>query len=132
MIRRPPRSTRTDTLFPYTTLFRSRTERLGGTARLARGTLHMAVTRLTKSAFRQGFAAPLAGLARTGDKPVSPGRSHPEHPEPARPDRRVERGRDPQPQHAPGLGRVDDAVVHHPFGGLPRAAPGPLLPPEGG
>src|SRR3546814_8645537 len=28
MIRRPPRSTRTDTLFPYTTLFRSqRTER---------------------------------------------------------------------------------------------------------
>src|SRR3546814_6445477 len=28
MIRRPPRSTRTDTLFPYTTLFRSRGERL--------------------------------------------------------------------------------------------------------
>src|SRR3546814_812376 len=27
MIRRPPRSTRTDTLFPYTTLFRSRTWR---------------------------------------------------------------------------------------------------------
>src|SRR3546814_15087224 len=27
MIRRPPRSTRTDTLFPYTTLFRSPTER---------------------------------------------------------------------------------------------------------
>src|SRR3546814_11167098 len=27
MIRRPPRSTRTDTLFPYTTLFRSRTDR---------------------------------------------------------------------------------------------------------
>src|SRR3546814_3186810 len=26
MIRRPPRSTRTDTLFPYTTLFRSNTE----------------------------------------------------------------------------------------------------------
>src|SRR3546814_8021494 len=26
MIRRPPRSTRTDTLFPYTTLVRSRTE----------------------------------------------------------------------------------------------------------
>src|SRR3546814_20709246 len=31
MIRRPPRSTRTDTLFPYTTLFRSnRPERLSG------------------------------------------------------------------------------------------------------
>src|SRR3546814_5544087 len=31
MIRRPPRSTRTDTLFPYTTLFRSsRTDRTDG------------------------------------------------------------------------------------------------------
>src|SRR3546814_1706050 len=29
MIRRPPRSTRTDTLFPYTTLFRSENEFLG-------------------------------------------------------------------------------------------------------
>src|SRR3546814_4476421 len=28
MIRRPPRSTRTDTLFPYTTLFRSHAPRL--------------------------------------------------------------------------------------------------------
>src|SRR3546814_3117522 len=28
MIRRPPRSTRTDTLFPYTTLFRSQAEML--------------------------------------------------------------------------------------------------------
>src|SRR3546814_18781375 len=28
MLRRPPRSTRTDTLFPYTTLFRSRRNRL--------------------------------------------------------------------------------------------------------
>src|SRR3546814_4725323 len=36
MIRRPPRSTRTDTLFPYTTLFRSkarRRARSGGAAR---------------------------------------------------------------------------------------------------
>src|SRR3546814_2412475 len=31
MIRRPPRSTRTDTLFPYTTLFRSR-ERVASAA----------------------------------------------------------------------------------------------------
>src|SRR3546814_10603312 len=30
MIRRPPRSTRTDTLFPYTTLFRSHQLRLRG------------------------------------------------------------------------------------------------------
>src|SRR3546814_1382427 len=32
MIRRPPRSTRTDTLFPYTTLFRSAAEDIGQTA----------------------------------------------------------------------------------------------------
>src|SRR3546814_8071363 len=31
MIRRPPRSTRTDTLFPYTTLFRSLVEQHEGT-----------------------------------------------------------------------------------------------------
>src|SRR3546814_8475280 len=40
MIRRPPRSTRTDTLFPYTTLFRSRQRPSGegrrATARLLR------------------------------------------------------------------------------------------------
>src|SRR3546814_17711316 len=33
MIRRPPRSTRTDTLFPYTTLFRSRRCRKTGAQR---------------------------------------------------------------------------------------------------
>src|SRR3546814_10457237 len=43
MIRRPPRSTRTDTLFPYTTLFRSSglepgtRRRTGGARRLFRG-----------------------------------------------------------------------------------------------
>src|SRR3546814_4063455 len=36
MIRRPPRSTRTDTLFPYTTLFRS-VDRLAEPRRHARG-----------------------------------------------------------------------------------------------
>src|SRR3546814_12891133 len=36
MIRRPPRSTRTDTLFPYTTLFRS--PRLGNINQLRKGT----------------------------------------------------------------------------------------------
>src|SRR3546814_9171367 len=34
MIRRPPRSTRTDTLFPYTTLFRSMAESFFGTLKL--------------------------------------------------------------------------------------------------
>src|SRR3546814_6227132 len=33
MIRRPPRSTRTDTLFPYTTLFRSRSRSHAASAR---------------------------------------------------------------------------------------------------
>src|SRR3546814_14992895 len=33
MIRRPPRSTRTDTLFPYTTLFRSQLDQRVGEAR---------------------------------------------------------------------------------------------------
>src|SRR3546814_10763915 len=36
MIRRPPRSTRTDTLFPYTTLFRSRRCRRRISVRLSR------------------------------------------------------------------------------------------------
>src|SRR3546814_15094977 len=35
MIRRPPRSTRTDTLFPYTTLFRSLYEAVSAGRRLA-------------------------------------------------------------------------------------------------
>src|SRR3546814_5702863 len=37
MIRRPPRSTRTDTLFPYTTLFRSFTRPSTRSSRLAAG-----------------------------------------------------------------------------------------------
>src|SRR3546814_1989814 len=37
MIRRPPRSTRTDTLFPYTTLFRSRTVHINLVAQVSEG-----------------------------------------------------------------------------------------------
>src|SRR3546814_2607177 len=37
MIRRPPRSTRTDTLFPYTTLFRSHRDRIGARRRQGDG-----------------------------------------------------------------------------------------------
>src|SRR3546814_1014443 len=44
MIRRPPRSTRTDTLFPYTTLFRSVT--LTGEGRLLADTASAAVSEL--------------------------------------------------------------------------------------
>src|SRR3546814_18990425 len=39
MIRRPPRSTRTDTLFPYTTLFRSRSPRKIRRSRRSRRTV---------------------------------------------------------------------------------------------
>src|SRR3546814_17574735 len=44
MLRRPPRSTRTDTLLPYTTLFRSPEYQGGGeTAAPSAVTLHLAV-----------------------------------------------------------------------------------------
>src|SRR3546814_7130224 len=51
MIRRPPRSTRTDTLFPYTTLFRSyRHLAAGGTSpHSAKGRGEMQVTMLSVS-----------------------------------------------------------------------------------
>src|SRR3546814_10356298 len=42
MIRRPPRSTRTDTLFPYTTLFRSQAGEAFRSARMPR---HLVVSR---------------------------------------------------------------------------------------
>src|SRR3546814_5025193 len=46
MIRRPPRSTRTDTLFPYTTLFRSAMVTLGGDGTL-RFSAHLAAQGVT-------------------------------------------------------------------------------------
>src|SRR3546814_21097504 len=55
MIQRPTRSTRTDTLFPYTTHFRS-----SGTVRLP-ATSTMVAWRMTRSAF---LLAVLAGAAR--------------------------------------------------------------------
>src|SRR3546814_8502041 len=45
MIRRPPRSTRTDTLFPYTTLFRSGP---GGQARARQAKAHPRIARRRK------------------------------------------------------------------------------------
>src|SRR3546814_20865241 len=47
MIRRPPRSTRTDTLFPYTTLFRSYFDRLDYVSMMAQEqTYSLAVEKL--------------------------------------------------------------------------------------
>src|SRR3546814_10017573 len=58
MIRRPPRSTRTDTLFPYTTLFRSCRGRLDDFAKLGR--VHRRRTCDVGSALR----APVGDAAR--------------------------------------------------------------------
>src|SRR3546814_7886065 len=72
MIRRPPRSTRTDTLFPYTTLFRSRLagglpcietdgRRISDTPALH---IHP-VTALPSGAYRPGSVCAEAGAARS-------------------------------------------------------------------
>src|SRR3546814_20156369 len=55
MIRRPPRSTRTDTLFPYTTLFRSCLEQRLGLIPIFSGTAPAQLAR------REGHAMPPAG-----------------------------------------------------------------------
>src|SRR3546814_6184001 len=66
MIRRPPRSTRTDTLFPYTTLFRSQ--------------LHLAAHPHTRSAHAGACIRPQLRAAARQDRS---GRVH-------RPDRRTD------------------------------------------
>src|SRR3546814_14677333 len=100
MIRRPPRSTRTDTLFPYTTLFRSALESaVGGEAlqqrRYGGGLVRLGVDRLLSEdeaagggegrdevQRRRAGAAVVAAsrrLAVDGDAvgPVGPGLDHP-------------------------------------------------------
>src|SRR3546814_4780478 len=59
MIRRPPRSTRTDTLFPYTTLFRSQTRDDGAT-----GGRDNLPTRLTQKPGREITPAPVSVCPR--------------------------------------------------------------------
>src|SRR3546814_6029857 len=67
MIRRPPRSTRTDTLFPYTTLFRSRERRL--CRRPLRGDRgHCGADgRNTMKSLLLGWALGMALVARSGE-----------------------------------------------------------------
>src|SRR3546814_13664863 len=72
MIRRPPRSTRTDTLFPYTTLFRSLFDggRRQGNLEYARATRDVAVAsyeRTIQTAFRE-VADALAQRGRIGEQ----------------------------------------------------------------
>src|SRR3546814_7994537 len=69
MIRRPRRSTRTDTLFPYTTLFRSVDPAAGGAGRLGW------LLGLQEQA-RAGVAA-ADGRDRRADRPVQPPPFHP-------------------------------------------------------
>src|SRR3546814_4283129 len=82
MIRRPPRSTRTDTLFPYTTLFRSsflflaRRRRLRGGAAVRVGEQHQRPHHRAAAADRhrgipQGAQAALAGVRRRSEEHTS-------------------------------------------------------------
>src|SRR3546814_3546462 len=63
MIRRPPRSTRTDTLFPYTTLFRSKRAGL---------TINVTPTLAPYVSYSESFL-PISGLNQFGNtyKPLS-------------------------------------------------------------
>src|SRR3546814_3044101 len=70
MIRRPPRSTRTDTLFPYTTLFRS-AMRLAGfdaelldRAQVAKMVPGLDMSRTTRFPVEGGLLQPRGGTAR--------------------------------------------------------------------
>src|SRR3546814_5193498 len=63
MIRRPPRSTRTDTLFPYTTLFRSTIRRSGGNPMVMRNILPNSRSNM--------IAAPASQLDRRSEEHTS-------------------------------------------------------------
>src|SRR3546814_11092988 len=79
MIRRPPRSTRTDTLFPYTTLFRSCND--SGPFRVELGLIigmngigtTSDVDNAYRAGFRAGFEVPLAHDAPAFCLGIAPG-----------------------------------------------------------
>src|SRR3546814_11772226 len=84
MIRRPPRSTRTDTLFPYTTLFRSIPSQANGTGSFVGSTPlngdSNALSFMVNGMFDfgdddglQGFVGGGAGVARVDFAPVFAG-----------------------------------------------------------
>src|SRR3546814_15162413 len=66
MIRRPPKSTRTDTLFPYTTLFRSTGHRLDRPERTRRPAPPPMITRLSQSRLALTGLFVLAALIGAG------------------------------------------------------------------
>src|SRR3546814_4482749 len=92
MIRRPPRSTRTDTLFPYPTLFRARAA--GAAAAPAAAEEHADVR---------------------GDQP--PARSGPQHLDPGAAADRCLDAREPRPRGAPARGRRGRAARSAPVAG---------------
>src|SRR3546814_2923545 len=73
MIRRPPRSTRTDTLFPYTTLFRSSDAAIQrlfmnpyyGLLRYARNDEERDLFRVSSAAYRQPSICPRGSTRRS-------------------------------------------------------------------
>src|SRR3546814_15289746 len=127
MIRRPPRSTRTDTLFPYTTLFRSVLARdVGRTARAAhpRRTFRRVLRpraprpdqqrRVPEGLRRLAGTLPRAHLHRRHARPLRLVAAHPRppadaHPGPPRPGRRRLRPAParfaPRPPAEPGPGQ---------------------------
>src|SRR3546814_20757173 len=66
-IRRPPRSTRTDTLFPYTTLFRSEGARVAQLHACARGGAHVEPVTVEARPHR-GFGGPTGHHLRGGGR----------------------------------------------------------------
>src|SRR3546814_15642733 len=68
MIRRPPRSTRTDTLFPYTTLFRSP----GGDGLASRGIGRGPSARHGQPIIRPARERIRVGVAEAGDRIIVP------------------------------------------------------------
>src|SRR3546814_19026025 len=65
MIRRPPRSTRTDTLFPYTTLFRSAAA--GGAAPAGHVRMRHGLRNTCRSGFSRGLLTWPLPLRRQGE-----------------------------------------------------------------
>src|SRR3546814_1057499 len=88
MLRRPPISTRTDTLFPYTTLFRSPQ----GTARALARPPH------ADAGAGDGAAADAGAAVRDPDPGPEPGQE---------PDRKAAAGRDRRRRPRAGAGEVD-------------------------
>src|SRR3546814_2839885 len=74
MIRRPPRSTRTDTLFPYTTLFRSRTpdkRKVGGSSPPRPTSLPRGVARRSRPSRAKGRSALRLALVHRSEEHTS-------------------------------------------------------------